>query len=393
MAHPLLDTKLQALRDAVERVGQSLVELEVDSSRQLLEASKLAGESAARWSTASAKLTELWQWHGLLQAHVELATKLRDGRRFDELQTLLDGQSIELSTADVPLADRSLLGDSQTSVRASSDQLLRRMSTAFDEVKTVVAGIDGAWETLIPRIDAARRLLAECQQLAEGLGESGRGDLESASRQLALLSASISSDPLSVAPDQIDALTRSLQETKTDLDAVAAIRRDFDAQHAQARELLERLRTIAAEGQGAHDELLVKIAVPTAPPGLELRDDLDAQLTEISALGRRGAWRDARRELDRSTARMNALLDDAQRILSANRAPIEARNQFRALLEAYQVKAMRLGLIEDPGLADIFAQAHEALYTAPTDLSLVGQLVRRYQEALSGSPEAPEALR
>ncbi len=77
----------------------------------------------------------------------------------------------------------------------------------------------------------------------------------------------------------------------------------------------------------------------------------------------------------------------------ANRAPIEARNQLRALLEAYQVKAGRLGAVEDPELARIFAQAHQALYTAPTDLALVAQLVRRYQEILSAARPAPEVIR
>jgi hypothetical protein len=78
-------------------------------------------------------------------------------------------------------------------------------------------------------------------------------------------------------------------------------------------------------------------------------------------------------------------LEDALRTHLANRAPIEARDQFRALLEAYQVKAKRLGLLEDPRLADIFDRAHDALYTAPTDLALAARLVRSYQESLSGS--------
>ncbi len=80
-------------------------------------------------------------------------------------------------------------------------------------------------------------------------------------------------------------------------------------------------------------------------------------------------------------------------MLRANRAPIDARNQLRALLDAYQVKASRLGVVEDPEIGRIFAQAHEALYTAPTDLALVAQLVRRYQQMLSAAEPVPEALR
>jgi len=118
MNHALIDQKLQALRDAVERIGQNLVDLEVDSSRQLLEASKLTGESATQWSSASAKLTDLWQWHGLLQAYVERVTKLRDGKRFDELEELLSGPSIELSISDVPLAQRTFSATHRSPIAA-----------------------------------------------------------------------------------------------------------------------------------------------------------------------------------------------------------------------------------------------------------------------------------
>ncbi len=96
--------------------------------------------------------------------------------------------------------------------------------------------------------------------------------------------------------------------------------------------------------------------------------------------------------LDRWTADTTALLDAATRALEANRAPIAARNQFRALLEAYQVKAGRLGVVEDPRLAEIFERAHRALYTAPTDLALAAQLVRSYQQALGSPPPVSEVM-
>lgn len=393
MTRAEIDEKLKTLRDAVERIGQNLVDLEVDSSRKLLEATKLSGGSASEWASASAKLTELWQWHGLLQAHLERATKLRDSKRFDELEALLATQSIELSTTDVPLAQRSLLGDSQVTDRVSVSQLLRRMSAAFDEVKTVVSRIGGCWEALIPRLEGARRQLADCRQLGAELGESDRSDLRAAGEQLDALNSATTSDPLSVAAGEIDRLSRTLTDIHSDLDSIAAVKRDFGGRMTEAHALVDRLRAVVAEGREAHDELLVKIAMPTAPAALELRDDLDGQLARISGLGASGNWREARLELDKWTTSTTARVDEAQRVLRANRAPIESRNQFRALLDAYQVKAKHLGMIEDPVLIQIFDQAHEALYTAPTDLALVGQLVRRYQQTLNGTAATQEELR
>src|SRR5436305_225003 len=126
-----LDRELRRLREASERVSANLVELEIDSSRQLLEARPLTGESAARWSAASAALTDLWEWRGLLDGFLERAEELRRSlRRSGELKSLLGGPSIELARSQVPLAERNLLASSEVSVRCSADELLERMSRA-----------------------------------------------------------------------------------------------------------------------------------------------------------------------------------------------------------------------------------------------------------------------
>jgi ABC-type transporter Mla subunit MlaD len=386
--------ELQRVRAASERVSANLVELEIDSSRQLLEARKLTGESATRWSAASAALTKLWEWRGLLDGFLGHAEELsRGGRRMRELEPLLVTPSIELARSPVPLAERELLGSSEVTVRCTPDQLLERMSAAFDEVKTVVAEFGRAWDTLTPRLAAARGLLDQVQAIAASSGESGRTDLDEASDRLTRLGAALTSDPLSVAPSAVDRVIDSLEAIRRDLEATGALRRDFDARLADSRALLRQLQSIVDEAHAAHEELLIKIAAPAAGTPPELPADLDGELDHIAALARSDAWRDARRRLDQWTARARELLDVGQQALHENRAPIESRNQLRSLLEAYQVKASRLGTVEDPELERTFAQAHQALYTAPTDLALVAQLVRRYQERLSAAQPAREAIR
>jgi hypothetical protein len=389
-----LARELERLREASERVAANLVELEIDSSRQLLEARVLAGESAARWSAASAALTDLWEWRGLLDQFLGRAEELsRSPRRANEYKALIEGSSIELARSQVPLAERDLLGSTEVTVRCTAAELLARMSRAFDGVKTVVAEFGEAWNTLTPRLTAARGELDQTQSLAASMGESDRTDLADASNRLARLTEALTSDPLSVAPADVDRLIDSVDAIRRDLEATGALRHDLDARLADSRALLTQLHAAVDEGRAAHEELLVKIAVPSAPAAPELPHNLDGELDQIAALAHSGAWRDARRRLDRWTAQSRELLDDAQRILRANRAPIEARNQLRALLEAYQVKASRVGAVEDPELERIFAQAHQALYTAPTDLSVAAQLVRRYQDLLNAPRPAPEAIR
>ena len=198
--------ELIRLQEASDRVAANLVELEIDSSRQLLEVSVLAGRSADRWTHASAALTDLWRWHGQLTQLLERAGKLRVPWRSNELRSLLDGDSVELTTSEVPLAERDLLGSAEITVRCTPEQLLVRMSGAFDEVKTVVAGFGDAWGALTPRVTAAQQALEQAEGLAAGLGERHRRDLDEATRALARLAAAASSDPLATAPGELDRL-------------------------------------------------------------------------------------------------------------------------------------------------------------------------------------------
>jgi len=395
-----LDTTQKRLAQATDRIRQNLVELELDPGRELLEGAPLEGRTAAAWSTANAELSELWRDHGQLEALLERAGEVRSARRIrpeqlDELSELLEGRSIELSTSAVPMAERALLGASEVTQRCSPAELLERMSAAFDRVKTVVGEIGGAWETLVPPLDGARRLLLDTRRLAEELGEPGRADLEQAAQRVGALGAAVTADPLSVSPGDLDVLVRELQMIRNELESTAELSRDFAHRFTVAQDLVRQVRIAVAESAAARDELIVKISAPNAaePAAPGLIDELDSELVEIVALAEARAWREVRIALERWTTRTTAMLEAARRGVDANRAPIEARNQLRALLDAYQAKAKHLGLIEDPDLAELFACAREELYHAPTDLERGGQLVRRYQEALSGSRTTEETPR
>jgi hypothetical protein len=385
------DQRLAALHQASERISANLVDLEIDSGRQLLEATRLEGQSAVRWAAASQALTELWRRHGLLQGLLEQADELRASRRTDQVESLLRGRSIELASSEVPIAQRKLLGGAEEAERCSADELLASMSAAFDEVKTVVSEIGSAWDRLVPAIDDARRRLQAAKALAAELGEGDRPELEAAEQRLTDLGATVTADPLSVDPREIDGLDHTLDDLCRALEADVALKRGFEARILESREALEQLDLLCNEVRAARQELLVKISAPGAPPPPP-DDDCEPELSRIAALAQTGAWSQARVELDGWTERIALRRDETQRLLRAARVPIEARNQLRALLDAYQVKAKRLGLVEEADLADAYARAQAALYNAPTDLNLAAQLVRAYQEMINGSPSSSEAL-
>jgi hypothetical protein len=386
-----IDRRLADLHLASERISANLVDLEIDSGRQLLEATRLEGQSASRWTAASQALTELWRRHGLLESLLKHADELHRARRTDEVAALLGGRSIELASSEVPIERRKLLAGPEETERCSPDELLTSMSAAFDEVKTVVSEIGSAWEQLVPSTDEARRRLHVAIELADELHGGPRPDLEAAGQALSHLKTTITADPLSVDPAEVDALERRIDQIHSGLEADVNLKRGFEARIMEAREAIERLNSLRAEVGAARQELHVKISVPDtpAPP---TGDDVERELAQIASLAEHGAWSQARAALDALTERVAARQDEAQRLLRASRVPIEARNQLRALLDAYQVKAKRLGMVEEPEVAGAYGRAQAALYNAPTDLNVAAQLVRAYQELINGSPSPTEAM-
>ncbi len=394
-----IDSTLQQLRGAAEAIGANLLEVELDPNRGLLDSGTLEGESATRWGAASTTLAQLWQWHALLEQLLQRAMGLRGTRprlpakRLDELHELLEGASIELSSEHVPLEQRDLLGCPQAALRCTPDELLTRSSAAFEEAKVVLVAAGNAWDALLPRLLAARLTLGESAELARALGEGEPPDLARAREQLSDLNESLSKDPLSVSGEEVGELEQSLQALRSDLEGLDRLRREIATPLAEARKLLDELRRVAREGADAHGQALARIAAPATQEPLSLEDTLESRLEDIEKIARHGAWREARAGLEQWTARTRSLLDRAQRIACANRAPIQARNELRGLLDACQAKALRLGLIEDPRLADVFEGAHDSLYTAPTDLAEATGLVHRYRHALAQRVPPREALR
>jgi hypothetical protein len=210
-------------------------------------------------------------------------------------------------------------------------------------------------------------------------------DVEAATRELSTMSRAIFADPLSVAPDDVDRVARAAETLRDDLQADVALRRNLETRSAEVRELVARLASIERAVRGAQSELGVKIAGSAVTPLVTASDDRRRELEGVHHLAAAGRWHEARKGLAAARTATESGIADAKQALDAAHAPLEARNQLRGLLDAYQVKAKRIGRLEDPRVAEIFSRAQDCLYTAPTDLALATQLVRSYQEALQGA--------
>ncbi len=386
MRRPDTTAKLSELRAAAERIGATLVDLELDPGRQMLEAGALVGRTAERWGEGRMALAELWRRQGLLEATLKRA----DRARGQELADLLRGASIELAGPDVPVIERALLPGDTPGERCTPDQLLESMSALFEAVKASLAEITRAWDALLPRLEDGRRRLSLAASLADGLGASERTQLVATEDAVRRLGERVSGDPLSVTISEVDDDLSALDAVVAELEGDAELKQSLDLRIRAARQQLDRIAAAVDDAERSLENLRIKIARPVIPDVPQPPDDLAVELDRIVATAQSGEWRSARTQLERWTAAGDTRLRDAEAASAASRAPVTTRNEFRALLDAYAVKARRIGLVEEPDVAAIFDAARDELYTAPTDVARAAELIRTYQQALAGIPARTE---
>ncbi|MDQ1427562.1 MAG: hypothetical protein QOK39_1038 [Acidimicrobiaceae bacterium] len=385
-----IDQSLARLRSTIATMSSNLVDLETDTARGRLDQAPLTGATAQRWSSAQGSLAALWQWFAQLSDLAEQATKLRgtrpriDGEQLAQLDRLVNGPSIELSTAGIPLSQRGLFGAAEATSRCSPAQLLEQMQAAFQQVMAVIDACNEKWHVIEPRLVPLEQQLQEAQHLAAGLGENDRVELGQVRAEMESLRQVVQCDPLAAPDDAGATVATSLAAVIADLHRLAQLRDGLAAQLTASRRLLADLEATTEAARVAQGEAMEKIACPAVVDPPPVAGDLAAMLERVTDVSGRGDWRAAANLLAQWTTRAQAAAAAAGRALAANRAPLATRNELRGRLDAYRAKAYRLGLLEDERVAGLYARARGALFTAPTDLNEAEQLVGRYQQALTG---------
>jgi hypothetical protein len=391
-----IDRNLARLREMVGAMSTNLVALETDTGRTRLAQAPLTGTTAARWTAACGDLACLWQWFAQLNELLDKATQIRGTRsRLEPAQvTLLDGlvngPAIELSRSDVPLDQRGLFGPAETTIRCSPTELLERMRVAFDKVVEVVGACSQKWAYSEAKLGPLGEQLAEAERLADSVGEKHRPELVQVRSELERLRQSVMCDPLAMANGSESGLSAMLASVTDDLRRSVQIRDNLGAQVEEAYRLMAQLRSTTAAASDARAEALDKIAHPSLVDPRPVAATVERDLERLAAMSSQGDWRAAGNFLVQWTTRYRDALSEAERALAANRAPMAARDELRGRLDAYRGKAYRLGRLEDPVLAALYARAKSALFTAPTDVVEADRLVRQYQQALTG--QAPREV-
>ncbi|WP_146877604.1 hypothetical protein [Actinomadura madurae] len=392
------DRMLARLQDEKERIGAALLELEAHHGYQLLEGANLTGRTLSVQSDVRSRMASLWLLFDLYGRVLTEAGELRARHakpgqaQLAELTRLLDGPSVELPAQEVPLERRTLLSvpsGERLTLRAAVD----RMTPLYEEIAQAVAEIDGVWSALLSRlaeVEAERRAVEELLRSLGGVDpdfERLRGELESAA-------AVVRGDPVALERDgradtaRLDEIRTGLAEVRRGLEEARRLRDGFADRIRGVTAVLDRLREAEAEARAAHDEVLVKIAAPAPPepPGSSaaLADRLAAVARPRDGAAARGAgWNDVAERLADLEHSADTALARAREATALIRGLLDRREELRGRLQAYRVKAARLGHAEDPDLARIYEQARELLWTSPCDLRKATVALTGYQQAIT----------
>ena len=381
-------TAATAERDSIQT---NLLELDDSFGKQMLAGAALTGESKRRWEAAAADLAALWETFTTYAAVVDQAAGLLAGarrssdRELAQITALLTGASVEV-TRSVPLARRDLTetGRSRLSLAAA----VREMRRSFDGVGDVVAGAESVWNETA---DGLSEIGAELDAAKKQLGDTGDDEaaaaLAAAGDELGRLRDLLNADPLalwqggSVDTARLGRLRKQAAAAAARAAEIARVRADAQRRIAAAAAAVSAAAAACADAVAARDRAAARIAAAELPPPPAEAVGLDVRLAALDKLKAAGRWGRLAEELDTIETEAAAAGQRCRDTQQAAAALLDRRNELRGLLDAYQIKAARLGAAEDSELSRLYDQAHELLWTAPCDLAAAAAAVTRYQQA------------
>jgi len=390
-------TAVLAERDAVQA---NLLELDGNFTKQVLEGATLTGRTRDRWAAASASLATLWETFLAYSAVVDRVAALGSGGRrparkdLPELNALLTGGCVQLTSAPVPLARRDLAAAGRPPVTLAA--AVGAMRRAFTEVTEVTSAVEAVWAAVAVPLDAATGELARARPLTDGLGAGIQAEFRDAENAVAAQRAAANADPLALwTPSPRGTATGASADGRVDTSAAGRLREQvaaltpriaqLDQLRRQARQRIDGLtaataaaRTDRQDAVAARRDVAVRIsALPPLPPEIPA-----PPLASLAALAAGEEWSRLAAELDRCEAALAAANAKTTELRLTAEAAIGTRDELRGLLRAYKAKAARLGGAEDQDLAARHDQAHGLLWTAPCDLAAAEAAVAAYQRAI-----------
>ncbi len=393
------DRTLAHLLNERERISAALLELEAHQGHQLLDGAALTGRTAERQREVQARTTALWELFNLYEAVLGRARELRARHsrpgqaQLAELTMLLAGPSVELPAEEVPLERRTLLSP-PTGERLTLAAAVQRMTPLYEEAARLVAAVDTVWSALLERFEDVDRERRAAVALAERLGASDPA-LDRLSAELDALGTTVRTDPLALSRNdradttRLDAAAHELAGLRRALEEAARVQGGYAERLDRLRAAIGEVRAAEQEALRARDEVLVKIASSTLPDLPDRARALEDRLAAVAPLAGQRRWADlAARATDLEAAAATAL-EQARAATGLITGLLDRREELRGRLEAYRMKAARLGHAEDAELGRIYQAARDLLWTSPCDLRKATVTLSGYQQAISSRAKGP----
>lgn len=396
-----VDHELDRLVADSDTIAQSLVEMDGHPGHRLLRGAALTGLTERRWAETSTAMAALWDQFGTYRGLVDQAREIRARRSrpndddLTELSALLTGRVVELNSEHIPIERRGLTGPSVVTERITMDELLMRMKQSFANVIEVLASAESAWSAAIGRLDPLTEQLRSVSILVESVAAGDQASVNRLDRVRTNLDDArerVVTDPLSVAgTDPLAGLETELAALRERLAESAAVRDTFDARLGALDQVCADIEAAEATARQTWTAVVEKIANPGLPAPTDTGSTrLRAELTALAGRRDTGRWTELATDADRLDRLAASTLDGVRRSVRAIGGLLDRRAELRGRLEAFQVKAARLGHAEDLALQELHNAAHKLLFTAPCDLPAATRALNRYQQALQDRERPPE---
>jgi hypothetical protein len=365
-----IDRELASRTEEVAAMSATLIELDSHPGLEHVRRYPPTGVTAHRWAVIEKELAELWEDLGRVTSLLDSARTVR-ARRSNvadddraELTRMLFGRPLEVARRRIPLAQRTITGPAETVESVGLADIVDRMRAGYPAVAEFFDSIDAVNSLVAER-------LAPLQRRIDEAGTAGP-------KEIADLLAVSATDPLSLNPQEVEqrisAIVDSVARRSAELAELAALQANWPDALATTTLQLDALRDAtqqAAQIRARAEQIVVAgpfPAHPDAEPGL--RAGLQSITTPDPA-----ALRSLQRQIE---AALRIVREDEQ----LAQGLLDRRSELKGRLTAYQAKAARLGLGEDPDLLASSRIAAGLLSRQPCDLRAVTRAITDYQQMI-----------
>ncbi|CAN5459148.1 hypothetical protein BH10ACT9_BH10ACT9_22060 [soil metagenome] len=366
-----IDRELDTRAQEVDAMSANLVELDNHPGLTHVRRYPPAGITAQRWAVIEKSLTQLWEDLGRMTSILDSARALRSrGSRLDdderaELTRWLRARPLEVSRQRVPLAQRGINSPREMVEYVGLADTADRMGALYPGVVEFLDSVD--------EIDSLIATgLAPLQDRLDAAGTSGPPEIA----ELLLVSAT---DPLSLTKQDIAArltvIAGSVQRRLTEAAELAALQANWPSAVAAASAQLDELREAtrhAAQVRAHVEESVVSGPLP------EPADEEPALRAALTALATPDPQ--ALRALQQRIGAARRLVAETEQLAQGL---LDRRIELKGRLTAYQAKAARLGLGEDPDLLATGQIAAGLLSRKPCDLRSVTRAITDFQQTMT----------